>query len=123
MKYIYTFLKKNIAKKCGNLCIRRSSGTQTLYRCFEKSGEIPNYLVNKRYLTKDHICWKTLLLVNKPKDGLSASWGRGKKTVKDLEQEKRCTTERYTGAALLERLRRVYKRSTTVRQRLKRGAR
>ena len=45
-------------------------------------------------------------MVNKPKDGLSASWGRGKKTVKDLEQEKRCTTERYTGAALLEMLRR-----------------
>ena len=45
-------------------------------------------------------------MVNKPKDGLSASWGRGKKTVKDLEQEKRCTTERYTGAALLERQRR-----------------
>ena len=62
-------------------------------------------MVNKRYLPKDHICWKTLLLVNKPKDGLPASRGRGKKTVKDLEQEKRCTTERYTGAAvaLLER--------------------
>ena len=47
-------------------------------------------------------------MVNKPKDGLSASWGRGKKTVKDLEQEKRYTTERYTGAAVaqLERLRR-----------------
>ena len=47
-------------------------------------------------------------MVNKPKDGLSASRRRGKKTVKDLEQEKRCTTERYTGAAaaLLERQRR-----------------
>ena len=92
--------------------------------CFEKSGEIPNYLVNKRYLPKDHICWKTLLLVNKPKDGLSASWGRGKKTVKDLEQEKRCTTERYTGAALLERQRgMMYKRGTTIHKRRKRGAR
>ena len=62
-------------------------------------------------------------MVNKPKDGLSARRGRGKKTVKDLEQEKRCTTERYTGAALLERLRRVYKRGTTVPKRRKRGAR